>query len=140
MDLGLDVRRPAIPWQAARVILLDTNALIWADQRHPRIRPLLAGNRPLYISPATVLELQFLQESGRIRLRDGSVHSIVNDDRWLLDDPPAAPWFLRAVELVWTRDPFDRLLAAHAQLREWRLATSDGHLLDELGPAGSLEL
>jgi PIN domain nuclease of toxin-antitoxin system len=94
----------------------------------------------LYISPASVLELQILLEAGRVRLSHASLMDIVNDDRWTLDDPPATAWFLEAVNLSWTRDPVDRLLAAHARLRRWRLATADPQILEYLGPAGSLEI
>ena len=58
--------------------------------------------------------------------------SLAEDPRWVLDDPPAARWFASACEYTWTRDPFDRLLAAHAQVRGWRLATADQVLLDRL--------
>jgi PIN domain nuclease of toxin-antitoxin system len=37
-----------------------------------------------------------------------------------------------AVDLSWTRDPFDRLIVAHARLRGWRLATGDRMILAEL--------
>ena len=122
------------------MILLDTNALIWVDGGHPRTRSLLARRERLYVSPATVLELQFLHEANRIRLKNASVRWVTEDDRWLMDEPPAGPWFSRAVDTGWTRDPFDRLLAAHAQFRRWRLATSDGNMIDHLGPTGSIEL
>ena len=122
------------------MILLDTNALIWLNQSHKRARPLQRERRRLYISPASVLELQFLHESGRIRLPGGSVQSIVDDERWTLDEAPSAAWFLRSVELMWTRDPFDRLIAAHAQVRRWRLATSDGLLAEQFGPSACILL
>lgn len=129
----------AIP-AAAGVILLDTNALIWIEQSHPRARLLLARRHRLYLSPATLLEVQFLHETGRIRMRSGTIRALVDDERWMLDDPPAASWFLQAVDQSWTRDPFDRLIVAHAQLRRWRLATSDGHLARRLGPDACIEL
>lgn len=122
------------------MILLDTNAVIWLEQGHPRARPLIKDRRRLYVSPATLLELQFLQETGRVRIDAPSVSAIGQDDRWLLDDPPAASWFLRAADLVWTRDPFDRLIAAHAMLRRWRLATGDGDLIEHLGPGTTIAL
>jgi PIN domain nuclease of toxin-antitoxin system len=134
-DRGSEVPRPA----AALVILLDTNALIWVEQAHARTRRLIAGRRRLYVSPATLLELQFLHEAGKIRLK-APVQSIIDDDRWIMDDPPAMSWFVRALDLTWTRDPFDRLLVAHAHLRGWRLATSDGRLIERLGSAGCIEL
>lgn len=65
---------------------------------------------------------------------------LAKDERWLLDDPPAAAWFARALELGWTRDPFDRLLVAHASARNWRLATGDGELVERLGNTRTLAL
>jgi PIN domain nuclease of toxin-antitoxin system len=120
------------------VILLDTNALIWLEQGHARARPLDRATR-LYISPASLLELQFLHDINRIRLSDG-VEAVAHDDRWTIDDVPAVSWFLGAAELSWTRDPFDRLIVAHARLRGWRLATGDERLLARLGARERLEL
>jgi PIN domain nuclease of toxin-antitoxin system len=121
------------------VILLDTNAVIWLERRHARVRRLSRAGR-LFLSPATLLELQFLQEAGRIAMPAEGIDAIAHDDRWVLDEPPSAAWFLRATAIGWTRDPFDRLLAAHAQLRGWRLATADQQVLQHLGAAGALEL
>jgi PIN domain nuclease of toxin-antitoxin system len=122
------------------VILLDTNAVIWLHQRHQRARPLERRAR-LYLSPATILELQFLVEAGRLRLRRGaSVAEIASDPRWLLDEPPAGRWFSTALDLAWTRDPFDRLIVAHARVRGWKLATGDGRLIGHLRPDEGLAL
>jgi PIN domain nuclease of toxin-antitoxin system len=114
------------------VILLDTHAIIWIDQRHRRTRPLVQGPHRLCVSPASALELQVLVEAGRIRLKGATVSELMHRDVWTLDDPPAAAWFDAALGLGWTRDPFDRLLVAHAALRGWRLATADAALLEEL--------
>jgi PIN domain nuclease of toxin-antitoxin system len=123
------------------LILLDTNALIWLQARHRRSQPLSRWVDRLYISPANLLEIQFLLEAQRIRLRSGTrIDHLVDDQRWVLDDPPAAAWFSVARELTWTRDPFDRLLAAHARYRGWKLATGDGHLIEQLGPNAVIEL
>lgn len=122
------------------MILLDTNALIWLDQGHRRAGTLLRRSPRLYISPASLLELQFLEESGRLRLAKGDAQALAVDDRWTLDDPPAAAWFAAALDLSWTRDPFDRLLAAHANVRGWRLATANETLLKRLGPRHTVEL
>lgn len=123
------------------MILLDTNALIWAHQQHRRSARLLEQRQRLYASPASLLELQILIEAGRLRLREGhTAASFVQDDRWLVDDPPATAWFDRASRESWTRDPFDRLLVAHARLRGWRFATGDGPVLDRLSPSERFEL
>ncbi len=122
------------------MILLDTNALIWLHRRDRRTRS-LEKHATIYASPASLLELQILIESGRMRLRRGTtVEQLMGDAQWLLDDPPSADWFSRAVDIGWTRDPFDRLLVAHAGLRGWRLATGDTHLVARLGEPRSLEL
>lgn len=123
------------------MILLDTNALIWLQARHRRSRPLSRFTGHLYISPANLLEIQFLLEAHRIRIRPGMrINNLADDSRWILDDPPAAAWFSVAQELTWTRDPFDRLLVAHARYRGWKLATGDEHLVTALGPDIVVEL
>jgi PIN domain nuclease of toxin-antitoxin system len=122
------------------VILLDTHALIWLIQAHRRARPLRKLPR-LQVSPATILELQFLAEAGRVRLAAGrTLADLTADPRWTVDEPPASRWFALACELSWTRDPFDRLIAAHAKTRRWTLATGDEHLLAQLPPSDVLAL
>jgi hypothetical protein len=58
---------------------------------------------------------------------------ITLDPRWKLDSPSAAKLFEAAYDLDWTRDPFDRLLVAHARFRGWRLATGNRSLKERLG-------
>lgn len=122
------------------MILLDTNALLWLDQNHRRARLLLKETSPLAVSPATLLELHFLVDAGRIRLRSGTVRALLDDERWAIDEPPSLDWFARAAEESWTRDPFDRLIVGHARLRRWRLATGDGPVLAQLRPSERLAL
>jgi PIN domain nuclease of toxin-antitoxin system len=122
------------------VILLDTHAAIWLVQGHRRARPLRTLPR-LYLSPASVLEIQFLCELHRVRLAAGTtIENVSADPRWAVDEPAAARWFAAACELSWTRDPFDRLLVAHARVRGWKLATGDSGLLSRLPPSDVLEL
>ena len=120
------------------MILLDTNALLWLDGGHRRARPLSRWSGRMHVSPTSLLELQLLVEAGRMSTQV-PVATIVDDERWSLDEPPAGAWFEAALGLSWTRDPFDRLLVAHAQLRRWRLATGDGALIERLG-SGALAL
>jgi PIN domain nuclease of toxin-antitoxin system len=123
-----------------RVILLDTNAVLWLQRNHARARPLRRLGR-IYISPANLLEIQFLIESGRLRAHgSASPRDLVSDERWTQDDPPSADWFDIALDIAWTRDTFDRLLVAHARLRRWRLATADSLILEHLEPSEYLEL
>ena len=121
------------------MILLDTNAVIWLDQNHARARALARSSSRLIVSPATLLELQLLDELGRLRLR-GGVRGIVESERWEIDDPPALQWFEHAAEESWTRDPFDRLIVAHARVRDVRLASGDRLILEQLRPSERVEL
>ena len=122
------------------MILLDTHAVIWLAQGHRRAQPLRTLPR-LHVSPVTLLEVQFLLEAGRLRFKDGrSAESLANDSRWRIDEPPAGRWFTAACEFGWTHDPFDRLLAAHARVRRWKLATADEQLIQHLRPSDVLPL
>jgi len=115
------------------MILLDTNAVIWAALKHRRARP-LSRLATAYVSPATALELQMLLELGRITLAGrATVSDVLAAGRFAVDDPPAAKWFDEARSASWTCDPFDRLIVSHARLRRWRLATGDQHLIAALG-------
>jgi PIN domain nuclease of toxin-antitoxin system len=136
--LDADEQGHAVQSTPPLVILLDTNALIWLEQGHRRTARLARGAGRLHVSPASLLELQFLIELGRIRLHDTTLHALAHDSRWTLDDPGAAAWFTKACDLTWTRDPFDRLLVAHARLRGWRLATGDEQLLARLAESERL--
>ena len=121
------------------MILLDTNAVIWPDQNHRRVRALARSTSRLLVSPATLLELQMLDEIGRLRLRNG-LRGVIDSDRWALDEPPALQWFEQSAEESWTRDPFDRLIVAHARLRRARLASSDRAMLERMRPSERVEL
>ena len=122
------------------MILLDTHAAIWLARRHRRAAPLRRYPR-LYLSPVSLLEIQFLTEIGRLKgASTNPVRAIAVDSRWLVDEPPAAKWFMAACEFSWTRDPFDRLIAAHARVRGWKIATADELLLDNLPDADVLVL
>jgi PIN domain nuclease of toxin-antitoxin system len=123
------------------VILLDTCALIFLQLGHRRARPLARFAGRLYLSPVSLLELQLLAETGRGRWRGGEgPAAVLRDGRWSLDDPSVHALVDHALALSWTRDPFDRLLVAHAQLRRWRLATSDELVLEHLAPTTRLAL
>lgn len=117
------------------MILLDTHALIWLLAGNRRARKLPANAR-LFLSPVSLLELRLLEELGRIELLGGR-EALEEDGRFAIDDPSSTALFAASLDLPWTRDPFDRLIAGHARMRGWRLATADARLLEHL-PAGSV--
>ena len=123
------------------MILLDTNALIWLLTGSPRAHPLQASREGLRVSPVALLELRFLREVGRLSVLPGhQLEEIADDSRWKVDSPAAMQLFGAAFDVDWTRDPFDRLLVAHARYRGWRLATGDRSLKERLGAEAILAL
>jgi PIN domain nuclease of toxin-antitoxin system len=123
------------------VFLLDTHALLWLDSGARRAEPLLDSGGRLFISPVSLLEIRILEESGKYRLARGRrILDFAKSERWELDDPSAMALVGTALDLPWTRDPFDRLLFAHALARNWRLATADQHILEHADPKRIFEL
>lgn len=122
------------------MILLDTNALLWATLGHARAAPLF-GRERLYVSPVAILELKFLEEVGRLTPISGrTIDDIGRSGPWIVDSPASDALFSAAMDLGWTRDPFDRLIVAHARCRRWRLATGDRRLIERLGPEAVVAL
>ena len=71
----------------------------------------------MLISPAVTLELQFLYEVGRV---NAPAADAVRTLQLALNVRVASDTFDRVVSAAlaesWTRDPFDRLIVAHARL------------------------
>jgi PIN domain nuclease of toxin-antitoxin system len=119
---------------------LDTHFVIWIVTRAERTErfPWLDEYRPWGLSPVTLLEIQYLHEIGRLEVDQGSFANVlVKDPRFVVDDPTVLNLVRKALRLTWTRDPFDRLLAAHSEARKLPLCTVDRnirthhrHLLD----------
>ena len=122
--------------------LLDTHFFLWLLLDLPRIDefPWLHRYRPWGVSPVSLLEIQFLSEIGRIEVRQPEfMDAVSRDARFVIDEVPLVPLIERAIPLSWTRDPFDRLLAAHSEARRVPLCTMDRrmrlehrYLVDEL--------
>jgi PIN domain nuclease of toxin-antitoxin system len=115
-------------------ILLDTHFLLWAVLGLARMDefPWLERYRPWGVSPVSLIELQFLSEVGRIQLEHGGfVEALRSDPRFVIDEVPLMALVTHALPLTWTRDPFDRLLAAHSAARRSPLATLDRRMRKE---------
>lgn len=109
-------------------VLLDTHFLIWTLLGSKRLArfPWLGDLQPWGISPVSLLEIQFLAEVGRLEADTAQLLQLLNGDRrFVIDEPPLLALSQRALDLSWTRDPFDRLLVAHSSLRRAPLATLD---------------
>jgi PIN domain nuclease of toxin-antitoxin system len=114
----------------ATVIHLDTHVVAWlyaGDLRRfsPAARRRLGGEE-LRISPMVVLEMQYLHEVGRISEDTGVVLSDLSRKLGLAQaEGDFSSVAAAAVDLGWTRDPFDRLIVAHAALHGATLMTKD---------------
>ena len=108
--------------------LLDTHFLLWIVLDLPRRDefPWLDGYRPWGVSPISFLEIQFLAEVGRLEVRQTEfMDAVSRDQRFVIDEVPLVPLVEKAIHLDWTRDPFDRLLAAHSEARRVPLCSVD---------------
>ena len=114
----------------AAVILLDTHVLVWlyAGQlaRTPAPVQRRLNREQLALSPFVQAELEYLREVGRVR----RPAEVVTDElrarlELVVADVPAASVCTTALGMTWTRDPFDRPLAAHATVAGLPLVTRD---------------
>lgn len=84
---------------------------------------------PLAISPIVLLELELLHEIGRLRLGAGAIASYLAGELAIaVAGERYAEVVARALPLGFTRDPFDRLIVAHAAFLKAPLLTLDTHL------------
>lgn len=113
-----------------RVIELDTHVLIWLYEGEPRkLSPAARDaieNHVCRYAPMVRLELQFMFEIGR---NDADAHTVLEVIKEQYGLEEARSDFARVVDaaltLDWTRDPFDRLIAAHAIAANAKLVTKD---------------
>lgn len=115
-------------------LLLDTHAFLWALAEPARLsrtaRDLLTdGSNVLYVSAVSLFEMSTKHRLGR--LPDAGV--VLQDLDWTMARLSARHLPLEAGDAVLAgslptphRDPFDRLLAAQAQIRGIPLVTADG--------------
>jgi len=98
-------------------------------------RALIEEHEPR-LSPMAALELAYLHEVGRARDPLATMLEALRRDVQLeIADAPLAEVAQAAAGLSWTRDPFDRLIAAHAIVAGSPLLTADRTILKNLPQA-----
>ena len=117
------------------MILLDTHIVMWlhrGDLDHiPASVQDLLQDEHLAISPMVELELAYLYEIGRLRDRPEKLITHLSGSIGLqVDDLSLARVVDEARSLSWTRDPFDRLIVAHAAATDVPLVTADRVILN----------
>jgi PIN domain nuclease of toxin-antitoxin system len=110
---------------------VDTHVLAWLlageiGKVSPGAREALAFAEELWVSPMVRLELQFMSEIGRLSATANQVLEMAARRLGVqVRDASLDQIALHAVDLTWTRDPFDRVIVAHARLDGAQLITKD---------------
>jgi PIN domain nuclease of toxin-antitoxin system len=107
-----------------------------ADRRIPvAVRELIESGEP-FISPIVELELAYLFEVGRVtEPADAPLAALRKTIGLQIADISLATLVQAAAGLSWTRDPFDRMIAAQAIVADAPLATADQTILANLALA-----
>ena len=119
------------------MILLDTHVVLWLytgeigrlSERATRG----IEESPVAISPIVEVELAYLNEIDRVTDRPAMiVGSLASSFGLTVAQIGFAALCSAAVGLTWTRDPFDRMLAAHSLAAGLPLLTKDASILENL--------
>ena len=117
------------------MIYLDTHVVVWlyaglADKFNAPVQALMNQQDPL-ISPIVRLELQFLYEIHRVTVdADTVVTDLANRIGLTIVDLDFNTAISRALEISWTRDPFDRVIVASASLGDHVPVSKDQNILN----------
>lgn len=116
------------------MIYLDTNALIWLHTKKssafsPKILGLIESCEVI-TGEINLLELEFLHEIGRINYSGVSICNSLKSSINLQLIGMSSEVILKALDIKWTRDVFDRLTVAGAMTLGTKLITKDANILD----------
>lgn len=119
----------------AALIYLDTHLVVWLFAGRTDLVPepakRLLDENELLVSPMVELELQYLNEIGRLTEAPQSVMAVLASSLGLkICDLSFAAVVGEALGQNWTRDPFDRIIVAQAVLRKSNLLTRDRTILE----------
>ena len=108
---------------------LDTHVALWivaGERRRLRAAEVHLRRGHLFVSPIVLVEMEILREIGRIRESVDTGVDILRTDHGVEDAAADAREIGRYARLLgWTRDPFDRLIVAHALACSATLLTAD---------------
>ena len=119
------------------VVFLDTHITVWLyagliEKISQTATQSIEAN-DLLISPMVKLELQYLFEIGRITVKpDTIVKNLFADIGLKISETPLQQIIEKALNISWTRDVFDRLLAAEAMVAGGGFITADENIKSNL--------
>jgi PIN domain nuclease of toxin-antitoxin system len=112
------------------VTYLDTHIAIWIyDGNVLKLSRTVVEHiqhEDLRVSPAVILELEFLHEINRLKKTASHIVKTLAEDIGLqVCELPFAAVVEQALHQRWVRDPFDRLIVGHASANDAPLITKD---------------
>ena len=112
------------------LIYLDTEAVAWLYAGRVELFSAeaieLIDKEELRISPAVVLELEYLHEIHRLGTKGNTVVQGLSAQLGLrVCDLPFPAVIESALDQTWTRDPFDRIIVGQAAISASPLVTKD---------------
>ena len=115
-------------------MFLDTHVVVWLYRGQKDVfseKALqLLQREELLISPVVQLELQYLYEVGKITKKSEAIIDELEKNAGIrIAEENWGEIVRRSIDLSWPRDPFDRLIVAHAAFSEETLLTKDTLLL-----------
>lgn len=122
------------------MIYLDTHILVWLyagllEKFSQSIKAFLNENEIL-ISPIVRLELQYLYEIDRVKESSNVIVADLSDRIGIkVCQKDFNAVVSQAMKYTWTRDPFDRVIVAQAELNDNILISKDNHILENYAHA-----
>ena len=122
------------------ITFLDTHAFVALGEAHverfgAESRRLVRSSE-LLVSPAVLLELHVLSETGKLSVDPDRFFTETLETCDVRESGDSFSAVVReAKSLAWTRDPFDRLIVATALLHRAKLVTKDANIHEHFDDA-----
>ena len=88
----------------------------------------------LHISPIVLLEIEYLFEIGKVKHNARKFEEVIENDLGIqIADSNYLSIVRSSYREKWTRDPFDRMIVAHARMENAELVSGDRLVLEKYG-------
>ena len=109
---------------------LDTHIVVWLYEKRLNLLSEKAKKyieeNDLFISPIVEMEIEYLFEIGKIKDNSETIVSYLEKYIDLrVDEGDFREIVKISINEKWTRDPFDRIIVAHAKLKDLTLISKD---------------
>lgn len=115
--------------------ILDTNVLIWIFEHNEKmltkkaLDALFSVERQCYVSAVSLWEIQIKKHIGKLHIKATSeemINTIKSYGYYLMAIPPTVMNTYQHLPLL-HKDPFDRMIIAHALKNDYAVITADSH-------------